>query len=292
MKKILLITVILTTVMFVAFSQKVTNKNGINLLPEKGEFAIGISATHFLDFLGNLVKINSSMSFSSPAQWNFMDDNNTIYGKYFLDDKTAIRGKVRIASSVYKNNNFVVNDHQPDSTFSNLNVVEDKEKISSNHYVIGACLERRRGKTRFQGYYGAEVLIGLTTGKTKYEFANSFDSTNTTPMTTDFGSPSKGLYDSYPVSSRVTEAKQGATFSFGIRGFVGVEYFIFPKFSVGGEFGWGPSISTTGDSEITIESWDFLNNKVKTETAKMAGDGFFLMDTDNYGGNIFILIHF
>ena len=98
MKKILLITVILTTVMFVAFSQKVTNKNGINLLPEKGEFAIGISATPFLDFLGNLVKINSSMSFSSPAQWNFMDDNNTIYGKYFLDDKTAIRGKVRIAS--------------------------------------------------------------------------------------------------------------------------------------------------------------------------------------------------
>ncbi|MEJ0030541.1 MAG: hypothetical protein WDO15_09285 [Bacteroidota bacterium] len=38
--------------------------------------------------------------------------------------------------------------------------------------------------------------------------------------------------------ARVTEDKQGMNFLVGARGFIGVEYFIIPKISLGGEFGY------------------------------------------------------
>ena len=98
MKKITLLLFVLSAFLFTNVSAQEVNmksKRGENILPEKGDWAIGISATPILDFFGNVTKINSTNSFANPAQWKFITIGNTdydskdqiIYGKYFLSDK-------------------------------------------------------------------------------------------------------------------------------------------------------------------------------------------------------------
>jgi hypothetical protein len=50
------------------------NKRGVYLLPQAGDFALGVDATPFLEYLGNLF----SGSYDAP-----MFGGGSIYGKYF-----------------------------------------------------------------------------------------------------------------------------------------------------------------------------------------------------------------
>ena len=93
-------------------------------------------------------------------------------------------------------------------------------------------------------------------------------------------------------NSRTTEIKNGSTFTLQLRGFAGVEIFVFPKVSIAMEFGWGPTLSSTGDGESTQESWDAANSTVLTQTSPVAGGSRFVIDTDNAAGNITALFHF
>jgi hypothetical protein len=54
--------------------------------------------------------------------------------------------------------------------------------------------------------------------------------------------------------ARIVDKKGGMTFGIGVRAFIGAEYFILPKMSLGADFGWGLGFSTTGASKTTYES--------------------------------------
>jgi hypothetical protein len=86
-------------------------------------------------------------------------------------------------------------------------------------------------------------------------------------------------------SGRIIERNNGSTFMFGVRGFVGVEYFILPKISLGGEFGWGLGLgTTTGKTTSSIESIGNTGsgaNVVGTTTSEQPKSGYFMLDTDN-----------
>jgi hypothetical protein len=55
--------------------------------------------------------------------------------------------------------------------------------------------------------------------------------------------------------SRVLSQKDGMSVTFGVRGFVGVEYFVAPKISIGAEFGWGLGMITTPRGKVETETW-------------------------------------
>ncbi|PKP19389.1 MAG: hypothetical protein CVU05_11500 [Bacteroidetes bacterium HGW-Bacteroidetes-21] len=268
-------------------AQEINSKNGFAYLPEGEEFAIGIDATPIFNFFGNMVKINSGAPFADPSAFNFTNGNNAIYGKYFVDANTAYRGSIRIGMTTFKDKNYVMQDGQADP----LVTVEDMGKVSDRNIVLSAGMEKRRGKNRLQGFYGAEFGIMLAGGKNSFEYGNGYTTTNTAPTITDF-SGSLGVVNDLGGGARVTEEKLGGTFGLGLRAFVGVEYFIMPKISVGGEFGWGLQIASQGEGELSLEYWDIANSTIKTQTTKTAGGGFSGFDTDNVGGNIFMMFHF
>ncbi|MDX1653357.1 MAG: hypothetical protein R3277_12745, partial [Brumimicrobium sp.] len=69
----------------------------------------------------------------------------------------------------------------------------------------------------------------------------------------------------------------------GLRGFIGVEYFILPKLSLGGEFGWGLVFMSTGSSSMTTESVGFNpsgTESVEQITTETGGSSSFGIDTD------------
>jgi len=243
------------------FAQDLTSKKGEKYLPEAKDWAIGIDGRPFLTLLGNA---------ANPSA-KFITNDQTIVGKFYKDEKTAFRGKLRIGMYSNKDKSLVADVTSSDP----LKKVEDLEKTSKMNLGLGAGIEKRKGNTRLQGFYGGEFLVSLSTEKKTYEYGNAITSTN-------------------PVASRPTEEKSGSAFSFGLRGFIGAEYFVLPKMSVGVEYGWGLALSTKGNDETTAEGWDAANSTVKTVTTETGNKGAskFVLDTDISNAAVFLMLHF
>ncbi|HBX51410.1 MAG: hypothetical protein A2275_12710 [Bacteroidetes bacterium RIFOXYA12_FULL_35_11] len=255
-----------------------TSKKGCKILPESGDYAFGIDATPIFNLIGNLTKINSGTTFTDPSSFNFMDGTNSIYAKYFVDESTAYRGKIRIMVNNTKDVEFV---NDVTSTSIPPLQVKDVESSFSTGIVLGGGLEKRKGKTRLQGFYGGEALLFYSTNSTKYTYGNALSPTS--PVRTN-------IFD--PAMDGVISDKSGKTFGIGARAFAGIEYFFTPKIALGGEFGWGINFNTTGKGVMESEEWNFTDGDVKKITTETAGGSMLDIDTDNFGGSIYLIFHF
>jgi hypothetical protein len=100
-----------TGLLFAQSNDQIQNKKGIDILPVKGEFAIGIDASPFLSYIGDLFGSNNKNTSLNGNK--FLTDyfgSNTIYGKYMISDKNAIRANMRI-TTINKTENFKVLDN-------------------------------------------------------------------------------------------------------------------------------------------------------------------------------------
>jgi hypothetical protein len=244
---------------------------GHEVLPKKGEWALGVSASTFLNYMGNLMNNasgNNAPSFNTAATPNAFAVGNLggwgISGKYMKTATMAYR--VRLLANVSSNsyNNFVAKSTlTPDPL--NPQFVEDKLTINSSAVMVGAGFEKRRGAGRVQGIYGAELLAGLNGSTRTNTYGNSFSALFPAPAATvDFGLGTSGA-----LATRNKEMSTGTSLLFGARGFVGVEYFIAPKISLGGEIGYTLGFSTTGKGYNTTEQWNAGTTSVVTVTDKM-----------------------
>ena len=263
----------------------IKDKNTESYLPQAGDFAIGIDASPFINLVGNIIRINDNTGpFYDPSAFNFVD-GTSIYGKYFLTNNTAVRAKLSINMSTQTLNNLV--DDDSNTTDPNAKVT-DTWKNSQNGFGLGLGYELRKGKNRLQAFYGGEVNLNFSGGsKDEYTYGNSMNNNDSIPTTTLSFTSNFAM----PVDYRVTNKKTAGGFGFGLRGFVGVEYFIFPKISLGGEFGLGFMYNKVGEGEINSESWNYINHQRDTNKNLIGGSSNFNFSNDNLGGNIFILIH-
>ncbi len=236
------------------------NKRGIPLLPNAGDFAIGVDATPFLKYLGNFFNKDAN---DAPL---FNGVDNTIYGKYFIENNRAIRAKLLLnfGNDTYKG--VVANDEARANNPLNADAtVVDVMKQNTSNIELRVGYEFRRGRGRVQGFYGGEVGFGYGSGKQKYEYANPMTAVNQTPSTWDFAPVNPGQYSA---SVRPTELKMGHTIAATVAGFVGVEYFFAPQISIGGEFNLGFTYASRSQDEWTTESWNASANKVQTQTTR------------------------
>lgn len=247
-----------------------TSKKGEAILPEADDWALSIDAVPVMNYLGNM--LNGNLGNASPS-FGYPNAPLAITGKMFKDEKTAYRAMIRLGFGSTNMNNYV--DDNINTTDPNV-MVSDSWKASYNNIVLGGGIEMRRGKTRLQGFYGGMLMFGIGGGKNTYTYGNAFSSTNTTPTSTTSWSPITAT----SAASRTTESKAGSTFNLGLRGFIGAEYFIFPKMAVGCEFGWGLGMSSTGEGEVTTEAWDPVGLAAKKTTSKTGKSSKFGLDTD------------
>lgn len=266
-----------------AFAQDLTSKKGEPFLPEADDYAIGVDATPFLNYVGNF--FGKTASNTAPT-WNYLTNNLTITGKKFKDANTAYRASIRLGFASNTQKAQIVQPSSSAITYPALpSYTEDKYSRSNTNVGIAVGLEKRRGKTRLQGVYGAELGLGISTSGEKYTYGNGLNPTGTPAVTvansTNFGT--NITTDTYGNSARVTRRKNGLGFNFGVRAFVGAEYFVAPKISIGGEFGWGIGFGIQGKSKTEVESIgvDGSGNAVvgtqETEGNKASS---FIIDTD------------
>jgi hypothetical protein len=292
-------TLLLATVFAASslFAQDLTSKKGEPYLPEANDWAIAFDAVPFLNYAGQLL---SNAGATSPILGSTNNLPFHIRGKMFKDEKTAYRAGLRLGFGNEKETRMIGDASSTSTpTFPALPAMkEDVMKMGATNIVLSGGLEMRRGKTRLQGYYGGELLIALLSSKETYTYGNAL-SNGTTPVavnagtTTNFGT--NFTTDTYGNTARITEAKS-SFFGFGLRGFIGVEYFILPKISIGGEYGWGLMMGNEKSSS-THESYDVGTNAVGSQTIDGNKTGMFGIDADiqyvtGGTGNLNIIFHF
>lgn len=277
-----------------AFAQDLTSKKGETILPEAGDWAIGVDATPFLGYFGNMLNGNTN---NAPFGWNYTNANGMITGKMFSSETSAYRAMLRIGFNSASATSEIMDATATFPTFPALPTMkEDKMKSSSRFIGLGAGIEMRRGKTRLQGYYGGMAMFWMSGGKDSYEYGNTLTNTSSAAgISTNWGS-NINPGTTYGANARVLSEKAGSTLGIGVRGFIGAEYFILPKLSIGGEFGWGFGFSSTGMGETEYEAVAGAPATVGTvtETSGSKSSGLYI-DTDNDAFGLApasVLIHF
>jgi hypothetical protein len=263
----LLACIFITTSIFA--QEELSSKKGEPFLPEKGDWCISIDASPFLKYAGNFIGSNG---LNASPTFDFLSGNQTILLKYFVDPSKAYRVGLRLGlGSISSTSKVSTIPFESPTTY-----VDNVSKVSNSNIGLTAGMEWRKGKTRLQGFYGAEAGLAFGSSIRTYTYGNELKVSN-------------------PVS-RIIENKSGATFGLGLRGFIGAEYFIIPKISIGGEFGWGLGLSTTGEGENTTEYWN--SSAVKTTVTPTGGSTSIGIDTDHLNtifgpaGTIRLSLHF
>ncbi len=298
MKKIIGISIAILSCSL-SFSQgnpQIQNKNGIDIMPVKGEFAIGVNAAPFMTYIGNIFGLtNSNTSLNTNKFLSNSFGGNTIYGKYMLTNDNAIRASFRIADNdrLFRYDVFDDTKNSPDST------VVDTRNIDVNTINLGVGYEFRRGSTRLRGIYGGDVMLFRSHSNNEYTYGNAFGTGNQTP-TSSFNST--GAFqgtNGNNVAERILMSKSGTTLGAGLRAFAGIEYFFAPKICIGTEFGWTMTISSTGESKTMTEQFDPNATNEDGSTGGVvikenitSGSRTFNLDTDNFNAALYLMFYF
>lgn len=315
-KKVLLLATVFAAT--TTFAQDLTSKKGEPMMPESGDWAISFDAAPFLNYFGQMLSnagaTSPTVGYSNGYPW-------AIRGKMFKDEKTAYRAGIRLG---FGNNKWTM---MTDDASDNMSTpagyptpspeVEDIYTKSYNGIVLSGGMEMRRGKTRLQGYYGGEILIGMMGTKYAFEYGNAIN-TNTDAtavdgsngsnfgMVIDMDGDGVGDDDNFTNdfagnTARRTETKM-SSMMIGLRGFIGAEFFILPKISIGAEYGWGLGFGSTKWSD-SYESRG-LNSSAALVTGSFTDEGKtsgFAIDTDiqnsatgltGGSGSLNIIFHF
>jgi hypothetical protein len=282
-----------------------TSKKGEAFLPEAGDWAIGFNGNPFLDYAGNW--FNGTTNNSVSATWMGNNPPMTLVGKMYKDETTAYRMKLRIGFGSMTDENII------DTSNTTLTgEITDEMKTSHMMITLGGGIEKRKGNTRIQGFYGGEMLLSFGSSGNEFTYADAGSgfssalptSTLHTASYTDWSSwdPSLGNVGNAVMvtnnNERTTKISNGSTFMLQIRGFAGVEWFLAPKVSVAAEYGWGLMMSSTGQGERDTQSYEDATgvapgNESTIERKHTTGKhSEFGIDTDNNGGEIHIYFHF
>ncbi len=263
MKKILLLT--LLAFLFLSInaqensSNQIYNKKNIAILPEKGDWVIGIDAVPFLDYVGNLALVSGSTNVAPEFAFTAQRPGQ-LFAKYYVQENKAFRMGLRIGytSSSIKDGNPV--------DASEIDVL----KQNSLNIGLSLGVEKHRPiRNRLVGFWGYEAGFN----KIPYTGADYFGNDVTGIVTFEDAVINNGGY---------TE-EGGNTIEVFARLLVGAEYFFAPKISLAGEFGLGLGYQNTGERSYDPETGT-------TEIYDAGSSEFSISNTAS--GALVLLFHF
>ncbi len=256
-------------------------------LPEADDWAIGIDATPFLNYAGNLIGGNDG---NVAPTWNYLTTNQTISGKLMASEDMAYRAAIRLGFGSYGESGIMVADRNPNLTAPTYPalpaMVENSWKGGSTNIGLSGGIEYRRNHGRLVGFYGGELGISFSSTKASYTYGNALagdpDIIAVDPTDDSMNGGANIMTDTYGNNARVTEFSSGTTMAIGLRGFIGVEYFVWPRIAFGGEFGWGLAMASNATNTTSIESVGFNGtaNIVGTQEIEGFKASSFGVDTD------------
>lgn len=241
-------------------------KDPATFKPEAGDFGLGIDALPYINFIGNI--------FGKTDKNTLNLNEQTIYGKYFLTNTSAIR--VSLSTGFSKTNEYVyTNDdalraEDPASTAQVTDLLTSKD----NNLAISLGYEIRKDKGRWTFLYGAQAIYAYGRYSDAYTYGNPMSEVNQQP------SINLGYYNSN--GARVISYDSGISSTIGLGGFVGLECFVAPKISIGADFTLNYNYTFASQSDGTYEQWNG-SQAYEFTTPVSPGDTGSSLETSQYG---------
>lgn len=268
-------------------------------LPKAGDLAVGIDMQPVYTFFGNLANGDAG---NTLGQFGGEDPLGltgiSIMGKYMLDNTTALRVNVGINKNVTNTYSYSIDDIRYIEPLSEAKV-QDLNKFNSAAYSLAAGIEFRRGKNRIQGYLGADLVFGLEKEHYHFSYGNAITEVNQRPSRTAYNNVPGG-FPSAPNIANVgywngtyaTESYMSNILA-GVAGRVGVEYFIVPKLSFGGEVSLLIGERFQKQSYTKSEGYNPTTAQVETHTELIRpASNQFHIGTEDLGGKLFMMFYF
>lgn len=281
-----------------------------NYLPEEGDVTIGINAIPFLKYLGNCFsdagdntinakKIGGVPSVGFPVAPGLQNPTISIFGKYFLTDQTALRLNVGIGIGSKTQRRYAPDNAALVADPLSVAQVEDSYKYRSTGFSLAAGYEWRRGGKRLQGFWGGQAVVAYSNSKHFFNYGNAITEINQTPsQTTVWDNPVSGqtvptLNPNIGNNSRLLQQNDGRSWTYGVGGFVGVEYYIAPKIAIGCEMSLNLLWTTEGKSLQKSERFNPDFNRVEENVRwSEPGGSAFHFGTENIGTSLYVAFSF
>ena len=261
----------------------VTNIHGHRILPETGDYALGIDVAPFFKYIGNM--FNGNLGNNAPS---FNGFGSQIYGKYFLSEKTAIRARLSFDFGGNQLSKTVSQD--PVDPLNPHKTTVDHMSTDTSGMRLSVGYEFRRGYRRLQGFYGAEFALGFGSKTKTYKYGNAMTEANQTPTFWDFEAANPA---ETKAPSRYLQKRDGMLLNAGLNGFVGVEYFIAPKIAIGGELQLGlyGQIATLGTTKYEMYNTNSGTVQQYSHRESQSARNNFHFKTEA-SGSLFVIFHF
>lgn len=275
-----------------AQNDQIQNKKGEDLIPRSGDWSLGVgmSINNLTGWVGSMFGYTGYNSVSSSYVNSPLFNTTSIgvHGKYMVSDNNAIRFGVMNSGSDVTNSYEVFDDrsNDPDST------VVDKIRSNSSTTFLSAGWEWKRGKSRVRGIFGGDAALSWRSSTHyHYTYGNALGLSNLAPT-------QAGAMPTWNANhGRMIEDINGRTFGVGVRGFVGVEYYIAPRICIGTEFGWTARFEVSQKSTQTYERFDPFadsgNGAIVTYTdVTSLGSRAWSTGLDNFNTQVYFSFYF
>lgn len=275
--------IILTLILFGIASLKAQENSTEKVYaPEKGDFGIGMDMSPIFRYMGNMFTNNGT---NLPPSANFINLNELFILKKFLSEKAALRllYNFDVTTSVTR---YYVNDDASNDPLSNVKVV-DEMFSKTRAYGLGVGFESRRGKDRIWGYFGIDALFYYSNNKYSFNYGNPMTVDNPNPSTWNFGN---NIINIGGATGRILSYNNGAGISVAAVPFIGVEFFIIPKLSIGANYGFGLSYYHSFQEKYEYEIID--NGYYKRIETVRPGDSERAFSYYNPYMNFYLMFHF
>lgn len=256
------------------------SKKGIPILPQKGDWAIGVDAIPYFRYLGNI--------FNNTANNSLTVGTQTIYGRYFIANDAAIRLVLGIKNDNIYDRRYVQDDAAVMLDPLSQAQVEDLRKTRISGYTVNVGYQKFRGYGRLKGFYGFNVGFGASRTKDIYSYGNEITVTNPTPTTTNYGSN--------VATFRTLENDGGIVCNINGGLLAGFEYYFAPKICVGAEVNLNLSHSWRTQANYKYEHLNGTVVEVLDKATTPNGRTETLLQSNeyntNYAGNLYLIFHF
>lgn len=305
MKKSILLTGILlaclcSAAVTVSAKDGKEKKDVSEYLPEAGDFAISVSANPFINFVGNIFNNTAYQTIGTFGgdPYNAGGINQprvSIAGKYMLTDELGLRvnlGWIHDANTQ--------NDYVPDDAELKNNPLSGK-KLTDSHITrrsggsFSAAIEYRVGKRRVQGVFSAGLMYAFSYDRTKYTYGNAITEINQNPSTAFQNSAVRPnlVPDGFSSMRYLSIFNDSPSNYAGLILSAGIEWFVAPKVSIGGEVNISALYNWTKATYFTGEGFNTISNAVETwtELESPSSHGF-SFGTRNIGSNLSVTFYF
>ena len=305
MKKSILLTGILlaclcSAAVTVSAKDGKEKKDVSEYLPEAGDFAISVSANPFINFVGNIFNntVDQTIGTFGGDPYNAGGINQprvSIAGKYMLTDELGLRVNLGWIHDANTQNAYVPDDAELTNDPLSGKKLTDSYITRESGGSFSAAIEYRVGKRRVQGVFSAGLLYAFSYDRTKYTYGNAITEIKQNPSVAfphsemDPASVPDG-FSSMRYLSRFSDSPSNYA---GLILSAGIEWFVAPKVSIGGEVNISALYNWTKATYYTGEGFNTLSNAVETwtELESPSSHGF-SFGTGNIGSNLSVTFYF